>query len=143
MAQSYARRCIEEARPLLQSEGEVVTQFITSSLDRMALGTEPDLVFVPHAGPSAEDVFIVEFKEGSLGRLEMGRLSQASNHQLDVLKANDGIPLVFILATDVELTPDQIAWCHTRRLRVLQQLKTGRELATALRVLAGLPEHRG
>ena len=137
---SYAQRCIEEARPFLQGHGQIASQYITASLDPIPFSNQPDLVFVPGIGPNANIAYVVEFKEGQFGRLDMALLKLALEHQIDVLRANPDASIVYLLVTPAELSHNQVTWCQNRKLRVLQHVSNGAELATILRVWAALPD---
>lgn len=135
---TYAQQCIAQAQPHLQAYGQVATQYVTASMDRVPFGGEPDLVFVPAIGPNANVVYLMEFRPGQFGRLDTAWLKQAVDHQAQILATNPDVPIVYALVTVAALSPEQVAWCQAFGLRVLQHVTDGFELATTLLIWAGV-----
>ncbi len=120
---------------LLRSKGQVATQYITGSLDGQAVGSKPDLLFVPTVGELDGTTFVLEVMLPTTNPDTRNALMKAMEHGQKVLVANRGFPVRYVLAYGGYLSEGQKEFARSADIEVFT-FKEPEDLAAGLLALA-------
>lgn len=137
----YARKMIHEARRVLEPFGRIDVQHVTASLAGLPIGQDPDMLFAPGGGRNRGITFVIEFRHFRGSQLETRDIGTALEHRQEVRRANRGIHVGFVFATNAALTPLQRRLCLTDALAVIESATDGSRIARWLLDRAGVDTH--
>ena len=123
---------VQAATEILKHQGRVSIGYITAELEPYSAQQKPDISFVPQSGPNAEEVFFVELRLFDSGQVSNGYLKALSEHRAFAQEGAEHEYAGFALATNVELTPDDIDQLAGIGVHYLGPVDSGATLANRI-----------